>query len=74
MKEWAAEAGRSWDEFGIEQRISVAEGGPDEWRAAADEWRDLGATHLSVATMGAGLASPDAHLERLGEAKAALIP
>ena len=37
-----------------------------------DEWRDLGATHLSVATMGAGLASPDSHLERLREAKAAL--
>jgi len=73
MRAWAEEAGRSWGEFGIEQRISVAEGSPDEWRAKADEWRQLGATHISVVTMGAGFdTSPDAHLERLREAKAAL--
>jgi probable F420-dependent oxidoreductase len=72
MRAWATEAGRNWDEFGIEQRISVAEGTPDDWRAAAEEWRDLGATHISMPTMGAGLESPDAHLERLREAKAAL--
>ncbi len=72
MREWATEAGRNWDEFGIEQRISVAEGTPDDWRAVAEEWRDLGATHLSAATMGAGFTSPDEHLARLREGKAAL--
>ncbi len=73
MRGWAEEAGRSWDEFGIEQRIPVAEGGPDDWRAAADEWLELGATHLSVVTMGAGFTTPDQHLERLREAGAALV-
>ena len=73
MRAWATEAGRDWKDFGIEQRISVAEGTPDEWRAKAEEWRELGATHVSVVTMGAGFDTrPDAHLERLREAKAAL--
>ena len=30
----------------------------------AQRWQDLGATHLSVNTMGAGLSTVDAHLER----------
>jgi probable F420-dependent oxidoreductase len=72
MREWAAEAGRNWDGFGIEQRISVAEGDPDEWHAAAEEWRGLGATHLTAVSSGAGFTSPDEHLARLREAKAAL--
>jgi probable F420-dependent oxidoreductase len=72
MREWATEAGRNFDEFGIDQRISVAEGTSDEWRAIAEEWRGLGATHLTLATMGGGLEGADGHLERLREAKAAL--
>ena len=69
---WAEEAGRDWSGFGIDQRISVAEGSPDDWRATAEEWRGLGATHITVVTMGAGFESPDQHLERLREAREAL--
>jgi probable F420-dependent oxidoreductase len=65
MRAWAEEAGRDWSSFGIDQRLHAAEGGPDDWRAAADEWRSLGATHLSVNTMGAGLRGAAAHVERL---------
>ena len=72
MREWVAEAGRDWDSFGVEQRISVASGTPDDWRATADEWAELGATHLSVVTMGAGLSGPGAHVERLARAREAL--
>jgi hypothetical protein len=32
-----------------------------------EEWRGLGATHLSLSTMGAGLLAPDAHIRRLTE-------
>ena len=56
MRAWVEEAGRDWSAFGIEQRISVGSGTPDDWRATADEWRELGATHLSLATMGGDLA------------------
>ena len=72
MQAWAEEAGRDWSTFGIEQRISVASGTPDEWRATADEWRELGATHVSFATMGGDLGGVEGHLDRLREAREAL--
>lgn len=72
MRRWVEEAGRDWSTFGVEQRISVASGTPDEWRAGAEEWAELGATHLSVVTMGAGLAGPEAHVEQLRQAREAL--
>ena len=72
MREWAGEAGRDWSTFGIDQRISIAEGGPDDWRSAAEEWRDLGATHITLATMGADFQTPDEHLDRLREGRTAL--
>jgi probable F420-dependent oxidoreductase len=71
MRGWAEEAGRDWDAFGIDQRISLA-GNPDEWRAVAEEWVGLGATHLTLVTTGAGLDGQDAHLERLREGREAL--
>jgi hypothetical protein len=50
------------------------------WRAAGTEqvvehvgrWRDAGATHVSVNTMGAGLAAVDDHLRVLAELATAL--
>jgi hypothetical protein len=49
---------------GIEARISLASGTPDDWRRAVEEWRGLGATHLSVATMRAGFKTVHAHIEK----------
>ena len=72
MREWVDEAGRDWSAFGVEQRINVAAGTPDDWRQAAEEWDGLGATHLSLVTMGAGFDSPDGHIERLREARETL--
>ncbi len=72
MRGWLEEAGRDPDAFGIDVRISVATGSPDEWRAAAEEWRTLGASHLTLVTLGGGFAGPDAHVERLREALDAL--
>jgi probable F420-dependent oxidoreductase len=72
MRTWVEEAGRDWASFGIEQRINIASGTPDDWRASADEWRELGATHLSLATMGGGLKGAGAHVERLREAREVL--
>ena len=55
MRAWVEEAGRDWESFGVEQRINVATGTPDDWRQAMDEWRELGATHISLVTTGADL-------------------
>jgi probable F420-dependent oxidoreductase len=56
-------AGRDPATVGIEGRVSVAGGTPDEWRRAVEDWRRLGATHLSVATMRAGFKTPAAHVD-----------
>ncbi len=72
MREWRRQAGRDPRDFGIEARIDAATGTPDEWRAAAEEWRELGATHLSVNTMRGGLDGPADHIARVTEAREAL--
>ena len=51
----AREAGRDPATLGIEARLHMRDGDPDTWRAALDAWRDLGATHASINTMGMGL-------------------
>jgi probable F420-dependent oxidoreductase len=59
---YAREAGRDPGEIGIEGRTSAVIGSPEEWEREVAAWRDLGATHVSVNTMGAGLTSPDGHI------------
>jgi len=72
LRRWVEEGGRDPAAFGIDARIQVGTGTPDEWRAAADEWRALGVSHLTLASMSGGLAGPDAHAERLHEALLAI--
>ena len=72
IRRWVEEGGRDPAAFGVDARIGVGTGTPDEWRSAADEWRRLGATHLSLVTMGGGLEGPEAHVERLRVAREAL--
>jgi probable F420-dependent oxidoreductase len=69
LRGWLAEAGRDASSFGLEGRVNVGPGTPDEWRAEAVAWRDRGATHLSLNSMNGGLAGPDAHIARIREAR-----
>ncbi len=71
LRAFLQEAGRDPKTFGLEGRISYA-AGPDGWKAGWEAWRELGGTHLSVTTMGAGLPSPAAHVDAIREVKAAL--
>ena len=45
---------------------------PEQWRAEAEGWKALGATHFSINTMNSGLTSPGAHIEAIGRIKEAL--
>jgi hypothetical protein len=56
----------------MEGRVSWGEGGAEKLAHQASRWREAGATHLSVNTMGAGLKSVDDHLEALSSAAEAL--
>lgn len=72
IRQWRAEAGRDPKEFGIDARINLGDGNPEDWRKAAEDWRALGATHLSINTMGAGLQGADAHVDALRRVQAAI--
>ena len=72
LRGYITEAGRAPSAVGIEGRFGLAIGGPAEWVQRAREWRDIGATHLSVNTMGAGLASPRDHIDAVLKVKQAL--
>jgi probable F420-dependent oxidoreductase len=72
MKRWRSAAGKSWEGFGIEARLNAGTGTPDDWVKTVEEWRGLGATHISVNTMGGDLGGPEGHVRRLREVKTAL--
>jgi probable F420-dependent oxidoreductase len=74
VREYATAAGRAPAEIGFEPRLTLA-GVPEADRAGfAAGWRDLGATHLCVNTMGLGLAHPDEHVRVLRDVLRALEP
>ncbi len=65
MREQADAAGRGSDDIGVESWVSIRDSSEDDWKRTAEAWRELGATHLSVNTMNAGLESPQAHIEAI---------
>jgi probable F420-dependent oxidoreductase len=68
---YAREAGRNPNDIGIEGRIGYGQGSMDAWLRDLQAWKDLGATHVSLNTMRAGLSSPAAHIEALRRFKEA---
>jgi len=68
----AREAGRDPATLGMEGRASWRSGGLGQLTERVQQWRDAGASHLSINTMGAGLTSVDAHLAALAEIAEAL--
>jgi probable F420-dependent oxidoreductase len=67
----ARAAGRDPSALGMEGRVSWT-GDPDDLATRVESWRAAGATHLSVNTMNAGLATVDDHLRALGTARSAV--
>jgi probable F420-dependent oxidoreductase len=65
IHEAAEAAGRDPASIGIEGQVSI--GRDDQERAIeeAHRWIDIGATHLTVNTMGAGFATPADHIEAI---------
>ncbi|MBC8076133.1 MAG: LLM class F420-dependent oxidoreductase [Chloroflexales bacterium] len=61
----AHEAGRAPESIGIEPQLNLSRVPEAEWARYAAEWRNLGATHLCVGTMGKGFTSPDQHISAL---------
>jgi probable F420-dependent oxidoreductase len=70
----AAAADRDPGTIGMEGRVSWTADGVAKLVHQVGRWRDAGATHVSINTMGAGLATVDEHLEVLALAAEALRP
>jgi probable F420-dependent oxidoreductase len=58
-------AGRDPAALGIHVSHNAAGSSPDDWAAAAEAWRGLGLSHVSLNTMGAGLATPADHIDAI---------
>ncbi len=65
MRGYAREYGRDPASIGIEGRLSIRVANEKQWTSQVSAWRSIGASHLSVATMGDGIAGPDKNIERL---------
>ncbi len=72
LRRYVREAGRDPATVGIEARMNAREGDLDEWVRQTEGWRDLGATHISINTMGAGFQSPRDHVDAIRRYKEAL--
>jgi len=68
------EYGRDPKSVGIEARVGATAATQSKWSGEVESLRKLGATHLSVNTMGDGLKGVDAHLKRLEEFRKAIPP
>ncbi len=65
IRSYAKAAGRDPSAIGIEGRVSVADGSREKWLQAISQWKELGATHVSVNTMKAGFSTPSAHIDAI---------
>jgi len=72
LQTYTRQAGRDPATIGIEAVVGLKDGDPDRWRQSVDAWQSLGATHLTVNTMNAGLASPQAHIDAIRRFKDAI--
>ena len=72
LHDYIREEGRDISEVGIEGTVSVADSTPEDWARQASAWRELGATHLSVNAVGAGLTSVQEHIDVLRRFKEAV--
>ena len=72
IKQTRKAAGLSFANFGIQAQAQYAGGSPERWRKHAEAWREMGCTHLAIATHNAGPTNVDGHLARIGEYQQAL--
>ena len=74
VRGYAREAARAPEDIGFEPRLSLARVPESERAGFAGGWRDLGATHMCVNTMGLGFATADDHLAALRDTLEVLKP
>ena len=67
IKEKKKSKGLDWDNFGVQAQAQYAGGDAERWNKHAEKWRNLGASHLAIATHNAEPTNVDGHLGRIKE-------
>ena len=67
IKEKRKSKGLDWDNFGVQAQAQYAGGDAERWNKHAEKWRNLGASHLAIATHNAEPTNVDGHLGRINE-------
>ncbi len=65
---YAVEAGRDPKSIGLAPQLSLTRGNAEYWKSYVRGWEELGATHLTLNTMGGGFKTPAEHIALLTEA------
>ena len=68
VRRHAEAAGRDPAAIGFEPQLNVGRGTPAAWLAFVEGWREIGAPHLCLSTMGNGFTDPGQHLAALARA------
>ena len=69
LAEYAREAGRDPASIQMEARINLRDGGPEFLQQQWQAWQGMGATHVSIDTMRAGLETPEDHINAIQQFK-----
>ena len=72
VHDYIREAGRDPSAVDIEGRVKLGDRTPEACAAEVAAWSDLGATHVTLNTMGSGLSTPAAHIDAIRRFKEAL--
>lgn len=72
FRKGAEEANRDPSRLGLEATVFTEGRGGNAIREELEQWRDLGATHVTIRTMTAGHSDANAHLATLDEARRAI--
>ena len=67
IKEKRESKGLDWDNFGVQAQAQYSGGDAERWNKHAEKWRNLGASHLAIATHNAEPTNVDGHLGRIKE-------
>lgn len=65
LRGYLRQVGRDPLTIGIEPRMQYGDANPDKWNRMLLDWQEVGATHLSLDTMGCNFKTPGAHLNAL---------
>ena len=72
LLEYAREFGRDASKIGFEGAINWGDGQPDGWREQLDQWRAMGATHITLQTRGNNFTTATRHTDALEQMIGAL--